>query len=346
MELGVIIGEAAPLAWDRWRHIVKTVESLGFHSLFRSDHYFGGVQKETIDPYLSLVIAANESDRLRFGTLVSPVTFRRPVDVGRMAQQLDALSNGRFVLGLGIGWFKAEHKIYGLDFPSVGERYPRLDEAIRLMHELWYSENGVFEGRFFQIAGTDSQPHPPHGRPPILIGGTGPTRTLGMVATYANEWNATPVSAERYQELNATLTEHCDRLGRDPAEHPSLDAALRDLRTRPGISRPRRRAATSTWCQAAIPASRSTMPPPADTRHGWEAPSSSSTTWASSATAELRKSSSRTSVTRPTTSSTGSRKTFGLISAQQGATPHERSGDSCHGRTDVGVVHGPTPQLR
>lgn len=241
MELGVIIGEAAPLAWDRWRHIVKTVESLGFHSLFRSDHYFGGVQKETIDPYLSLVIAANESDRLRFGTLVSPVTFRRPVDVGRMAQQLDALSNGRFVLGLGIGWFKAEHKIYGLDFPSVGERYPRLDEAIRLMHELWYSENGVFEGRFFQIAGTDSQPHPPHGRPPILIGGTGPTRTLGLVATYASEWNATPVSAERYQELNATLTEHCERIGRDPAEiRRSMllfatcgpDQAYRDLATR------------------------------------------------------------------------------------------------------------------
>jgi alkanesulfonate monooxygenase SsuD/methylene tetrahydromethanopterin reductase-like flavin-dependent oxidoreductase (luciferase family) len=218
MDLGVMIGEAAPLPWDRWRHIVKTVERLGFHSLFRSDHYFGGVQKETIDPYLALVMAANESDRLRLGTMVSPVTFRRPVDVGRMAQQLDALSNGRFVLGLGIGWMKAEHMIYGLDFPSVDERYARLDEAIQLMRELWYSDNGVFDGHFFQVSGTDSQPHPPRGRPPILIGGTGPVRTLGMVATYANEWNATPVTAHRFRELNNTLADHCDRLDRDPTD--------------------------------------------------------------------------------------------------------------------------------
>ena len=217
MELGLIIGEAAPLSWDGWRHIVNDVDRLGFHSLFRSDHYFGGVQKETIDPYLAFVMAASESDRLRLGTLVSPVTFRRPVDVGRMAQQLDALLNGRFVLGLGIGWFKAEHKIYGLDFPSAAERYARLDEAIRLMQQLWYSENGVFDGRFFQLAGSDSRPRPPSGRPPILIGGTGPVRTLGMVAQYASEWNATPVTAKRYRELNATLSGHCERLGRDPA---------------------------------------------------------------------------------------------------------------------------------
>jgi alkanesulfonate monooxygenase SsuD/methylene tetrahydromethanopterin reductase-like flavin-dependent oxidoreductase (luciferase family) len=241
MELGVMIGEAAPLPWERWRHIVRTVDRLGFHSLFRSDHYFGGVQKETIDPYLSFVMAASESDRLRLGTMVSPVTFRRPVDVGRMAQQLDALSNGRFVLGLGIGWMKAEHKIYGLDFPSAGERYARLDEAIRLMQELWYSENGVFEGRYFHLAGTDSRPHPPRGRPPILIGGTGPVRTLGMVATYANEWNATPVTADRFRDLNAALIEHCNRLGRDPADvRRSMllfatcgpDQAYRDLATR------------------------------------------------------------------------------------------------------------------
>lgn len=241
MDLGVMIGEAAPLSWERWRHIVRTVDRLGFHSLFRSDHYFGGVQKETIDPYLSFVMAASESDRLRLGTMVSPVTFRRPVDVGRMAQQLDALSNGRFVLGLGIGWSAAEHRIYGLDFPSVGERYARLEEAIRLMQELWFSENGVFEGRFFHIAGTDSRPHPPRGRPPILIGGTGPVRTLGMVAAYANEWNATPVTGDRYRDLNATLTEHCERFGRDPAviRRSMLlfatcgpDQAYRDLATR------------------------------------------------------------------------------------------------------------------
>jgi len=218
MDLGVIIGEAAPLSWERWRHIANTVERLEFRSLFRSDHYFGGLQKETIDPYLSFVMAASETQHIRLGTLVSPITFRRPVDVGRMAQQLDALSKGRFVLGLGIGWMQAEHTVYGLDFPSVGERYARLDEAIRLLQELWYSDNGVFDGKFFRLAGTDSQPHPPRGRPPILIGGTGPVRTLSMVAKYASEWNATPVPAARFRELDGTLSEHCERVGRNPAD--------------------------------------------------------------------------------------------------------------------------------
>lgn len=218
MQVGIIVGEAAPLSWDRWRHIVALVERCGFHTLFRSDHYFNGVQKDAIDVYLSFVLAATESRHLRFGPLVSPVTFREPVNVGRMAQQLDALSHGRFIMGLGVGWFDAEHRIYGIDYPPLKERYERLDDAIELMKVLWYDNPGNYSGRYYRLDGTDSQPHPPPGRPKILIGGSGPERTLRAVARHAHEWNATGMTIENYRDAVATLERHCGEEGRDPAE--------------------------------------------------------------------------------------------------------------------------------
>ncbi|MEZ5282765.1 MAG: LLM class flavin-dependent oxidoreductase [Acidimicrobiales bacterium] len=218
MDVGMIVGEATPLSWDRWRHISRLAERLGFKSLFRSDHYFNGVQKEAIDVYLSFVMTAEVTQHIRFGPLVSPVTFRQPVNVGRMAQQLDALSGGRYVQGLGIGWFEPEHHIYGLDFPPLTERYDRLQEAIGLIRQLWYSADGRFDGDYYRIAGTDSQPHPPSGRPPILIGGKGPKRTLRIVAEHANEWNATPMSPAQYRKAVDALEQHCADTGRDPSE--------------------------------------------------------------------------------------------------------------------------------
>jgi alkanesulfonate monooxygenase SsuD/methylene tetrahydromethanopterin reductase-like flavin-dependent oxidoreductase (luciferase family) len=218
MDVGIIIGEATPLSWDRWKHICHLIERLGFHSLFRSDHYFNGQQKDAIDVYLSFVMAAQETERVRFGPLVSPITFREPVNVGRMAQQLDSLSDGRFVMGLGAGWFPDEHVVYGLDFPTATERYDRLEEAISLMKELWYSTNGTFQGTYYRIEGTDSRPHPPVGRPNILIGGKGPKRTLKIVAREAHEWNATRMDVADYKAANEVLERHCADIGRDPGE--------------------------------------------------------------------------------------------------------------------------------
>ncbi len=218
MDVGIIIGEATPNTWDRWRHVSGLIERLGFHSLFRSDHYFNGKQKDAIDVYLSFVMTAEVTDRIRFGPLVTPVTFREPVNVGRMAQQLDALSGGRFVMGLGAGWYEDEHRIYGLDFPPAPERYDRLEEAIALIKELWYAESGTFTGEHYRLAGTDSKPHPPAGRPPILIGGTGPKRTLRIAAEHGHEWNATPLDPSDYKTAIDALERHCADVGRDPGE--------------------------------------------------------------------------------------------------------------------------------
>jgi len=218
MEVGLIIGEASPLSWDRWRHLVALAERLGFPSLFRSDHYFNGTQKEAIDVYLSFVLAATESRNLRFGPLVSPITFRPPVVMGRMAQQLDALSDGRFVMGLGAGWFEEEHRIYGVPFPPTPERYDRLAEAIELMKVLWYEEPGHYKGQFYELDGTESKPHPPKGRPTILLGGSGLKRTLRLVAEHADEWNSLPVPLDQYVRCVEALEQHCADVGRDPTE--------------------------------------------------------------------------------------------------------------------------------
>ena len=127
MNIGLMVEGQNGLTWERWGHILALAERLGFPSLFRSDHYFIGPQQSSLDAYLSFVLAAKETRRLRFGPLVTPVTFREPVNVARMAAQVDVLSKGRFVMGMGAGWNQAEHRAYGIPFPPAEERFDRLE---------------------------------------------------------------------------------------------------------------------------------------------------------------------------------------------------------------------------
>ena len=101
MDIGLIVEGHAGLTWERWTRILRTAEDVGLASVFRSDHFFIGRERDSLEAFLSFVVAATETKRIRFGGLVSPVTFRTPADVGRMAAQLDGLSDGRFCLGLG-----------------------------------------------------------------------------------------------------------------------------------------------------------------------------------------------------------------------------------------------------
>ncbi|MEE9277879.1 MAG: LLM class F420-dependent oxidoreductase [Dehalococcoidia bacterium] len=217
MDIGLMVEGQDGLTWERWSHILALAERLGFPTLFRSDHYFIRKPQDSLEAYLSLVLAARETQRIRFGPLVTPVTFREPVNVGRMAAQLDVLSGGRFVMGLGAGWNEAEHVAYGLAFPPVKERFDRLEEAILLMRRLWNDEPASFDGRFYQLKDADCLPKPTAGRPPILIGGVGERRTLRLVAKYASEWNSFNLSPEQYAQKVAVLEQHCEAEGRDPA---------------------------------------------------------------------------------------------------------------------------------
>jgi len=217
MDIGLMVEGQNGLTWERWSHILALAERLGFPSVFRSDHFFIGPQQESLEAYLSFVMAAKETKRIRFGPLVTPVTFRAPVNVGRMAAQIDILSGGRFVMGLGAGWNEAEHHAYGIDFPPIGERFDRLEEAIHVLKALWAPGPATHAGPFYRLDGADCLPQPATGRPPILIGGGGEKRTLKLVARYADEWNSTNATPEVYAQKCKALERHCEREGRDPA---------------------------------------------------------------------------------------------------------------------------------
>ena len=139
MDVGLMVEGQHGLNWENWRRILATAERLRFPTVFRSDHYFmlPTHQQDSLDPYLSFTLAAAETEHIRFGPLVTPITFRHPVNLGRMAAQIDLLSGGRFVMGVGAGWNVGEHAAYGLDFPSTRERFDRLSEGIEVMRALW-----------------------------------------------------------------------------------------------------------------------------------------------------------------------------------------------------------------
>ncbi len=217
MHVGLMVEGQNGLTWERWSHILALAERLRFPTVFRSDHYFIGTQQDSLEAYLSFVLAARETKTIRFGPLVSPVTFRSPVDVGRMAAQIDQLGGGRFVMGLGAGWNEAEHRAYGIPFPPVKERFDRLEEAIQVIRGVWQPGAVSFEGRHYRLDGAECLPKPPAGRPPILIGGGGEKRTLRIAARYAAEWNCVNLSPEAFAHKLSVLERHCAAEHRDPA---------------------------------------------------------------------------------------------------------------------------------
>jgi alkanesulfonate monooxygenase SsuD/methylene tetrahydromethanopterin reductase-like flavin-dependent oxidoreductase (luciferase family) len=145
------------------------------------------------------------------------MTFRSPVEMARMAASIDLLSDGRFVLGMGAGWNEPEHTAYGIPFPERGERSGRLVEAVSVVRALWADGPATFDGRYYHLDGANMMPKPAAGRPWLLVGGSGPLRTLKVAAQHADEWNSVNAPLDRYAERIATLESHCATFDRDPA---------------------------------------------------------------------------------------------------------------------------------
>ena len=215
MQISLMVEGQNGLNWDLWSNILRRSEEAGLAGVYRSDHFFIGPQQDSLEPYLSFAMAAMQTERIRFGPMVTPITFRPPVNVGRMAAQLDLLSNGRFVMGLGAGWNESEHVAYGVPFPPIGERLSRLEEAIHVMRGLWGPGPASYEGRYYTLQDADCLPKPPEGRPTLLIGGGGEKRTMRIAAQYADEWNCISMLPENYIHKIEVLQAHCDAVGRD-----------------------------------------------------------------------------------------------------------------------------------
>ena len=208
------------LTWDRWFRIADRVESLGLDSLWRSDHFFslmGHPERPALECWTSLTGLAQRTERIRFGPLVSPMTFRHPALLARMASAVDGLSEGRLVLGVGAGWNEEEHEAYGIPLPPLKERFDRLEEGIAVIKALWTGGPVDFEGHFYRLHGAAAYPRPvQRPTPPMLIGGDGEIRLLRIVARDADEWNSHAPGPDAYRLKRARLEEHCRAVGRNP----------------------------------------------------------------------------------------------------------------------------------
>jgi len=243
------------LNWARWQKIADAVENLGFAGLFRSDHFTNPEPPEldSLEAWVSLTYLADQTQRIHFGPLVSPVSFRDPIMMARQAIAIDDLSGGRFILGVGAGWQEREHRMFGYDLGDVPTRTRRFEEALQVIHLLLTSDSPVsFDGYFYKLREAILLPRPSRvGGPPILVGGNGKKKTLPLAAKYARVWNGVWLSPEDFKDRSETLDELLAREGRSPqdvrrtmmtnllfaADDKELDQKIADLkRTRSELS--------------------------------------------------------------------------------------------------------------
>ncbi|MFC6885009.1 MULTISPECIES: LLM class F420-dependent oxidoreductase [Actinomadura] len=177
--------------------VAKATEDLGFDAFFRSDHFLkmGDVPGDPgpSDAWITLAALARETSRIRLGTLMTAATFRLPGPLAIAVAQVDRMSGGRVDFGVGTGWFEQEHTAYGIPFPSLNERFERLEEQLDVITGLWRTPEGKtfsYDGSYYTLADSPALPKPerPEG-PPVLIGGTGAKRTPRLAARYADEYN-------------------------------------------------------------------------------------------------------------------------------------------------------------
>jgi alkanesulfonate monooxygenase SsuD/methylene tetrahydromethanopterin reductase-like flavin-dependent oxidoreductase (luciferase family) len=212
MRVCLMIEGQEGVAWADWVALADACERHGLEGLFRSDHYLGIGGRDgpaaALDAWATISALAVRTRRIRLGTLVSPVTFRHPAVVARMAVTADHVSGGRIEVGIGAGWYQAEHEAHGFPFPPVGERFDKLEHDADAIVRAWTDDDRA-------------QPKPlqqPH--PPLIVGGSAKPRGARLAARLAQEYNTVFATADECRERRAALDEACRREGRDPASLP------------------------------------------------------------------------------------------------------------------------------
>ena len=209
------------VTWPQWIEIARTCERLGFDALLTSDHYLSVVNAEepgSNDAWTLLGALAASTERLRLGTMVSPVTFRLPAVLAKAATTVDRISDGRVELGMGAGWWDQEHRTHGIPFPAAPERFEMLEEQLEIVHGLWSEDVFSFEGRYYALEECRFLPKPvqrPH--PPIVLGGKGGPRLARMVARWAEGFNRVGGTPDELRASIERVSDAVARAGRDRA---------------------------------------------------------------------------------------------------------------------------------
>lgn len=234
MRFGLDIAQQR-MEWDELVRRVQFAEELGFDGAWGFDHFqpmYGDGPGETFEGMTTLAALSGVTSRIRLGLLVTGVTYRHPSVLALQALTVDHASHGRLELALGAAWFDKEHAELGIPFPSTAARFDLLEDALEIVTRLFTGEVVSYEGRRVSLEDARMRPLPvqrPH--PPIWIGGTGPRRTLPLVARYADVWHSwgTPNSL---REANARIDVLAEEAGRDPASIVRASSlSLDDLET-------------------------------------------------------------------------------------------------------------------
>jgi F420-dependent oxidoreductase-like protein len=226
MELRIFAEPQEGATYEAQLGMARAAERHGFGGFFRSDHLLrmkpGSGEPGPTDSWVTLGVLARETERIRLGTMVTSATFRLPGPLAVAVAQVDQLSGGRLEVGLGTGWFAAEHEAYGIPFPPLAERFDRLEEQLQILTGLWSTPLGEtyeFHGRHYDLEPGPALPKPvqrPH--PPVIVGGLGPRRTPALAARFAAEFNVPFADVATTAARFEAVRDACRTAGRDPEE--------------------------------------------------------------------------------------------------------------------------------
>jgi F420-dependent oxidoreductase-like protein len=245
MELRIMTEPQAGAVYDDLLAVARRAEETGFGAFFRSDHLMSldpsreGLPGST-DAWTTLAGLARETSRIRLGTLVSSATFRRPGILAIQVAQVDQMSGGRVEMGLGAGWYEAEHDAYGIPFPVTGERFDQLSEQLEIVTGLWSTPVGErfdFTGKHYTLTKSPALPKPVQAAVPVIVGGVGLRRTPALAAQYAHEFNVpflnVPQARSRFDAVKAA----CRAIGREDEPVNSVMLSVGVGRTQAEIDR-------------------------------------------------------------------------------------------------------------
>ena len=225
MDLRIFVEPQMGATYDDQLAVARTAESCGFSGFFRADHFLAMGDRDGLpgptDSWVTLAGLARETSTIRLGTLLTSATFRLPALLAIQVAQVDQMSAGRVELGLGAGWFEAEHTAYGIEFPDVRTRFDRLEEQLSIVTGLWATPVGErfsHDGQHYRLTDSPALPKPVQSRVPLIVGGRGRKRTPALAARYATEFNAAFMPPEDAAVQFQRVREACAEIGRDATD--------------------------------------------------------------------------------------------------------------------------------
>ncbi|GAB3260392.1 TIGR03560 family F420-dependent LLM class oxidoreductase [Alteromonas gracilis] len=225
MDLGIHYSNFTHPDWqtrltERLRETARVADQGGVRQFTLMDHWFqmemlGGPDEPMLEGYTALGYLAGITERMRLGLLVTGVTYRHPGLLAKIATTLDVLSGGRSILGLGAAWYDREHDGLGVPFPSTSERFEHLEDALRIVRQMFAGDRTAYHGTHHRLAEPVNVPPPVQSPPPIMVGGGGERKTLRLVAEYADACNLFGGDVDEVRHKLDVLRGHCERLGTD-----------------------------------------------------------------------------------------------------------------------------------